>query len=51
MVCMNMLWFFSTSFWRKKFYNVFLWTHTIAIIALFPAVSASLFPALPPMLS
>ncbi|RXW20273.1 hypothetical protein EST38_g5577 [Candolleomyces aberdarensis] len=37
MVCMNMLWFFSTSSWRKKCYNIFLWTHTIAIVVLFPA--------------
>lgn len=31
---MNLLFFFSTAFWRRRFYNIFLFSHTLGIIFL-----------------
>lgn len=41
LVAMDLLFFFSLDFWRRKAYNVFWWSHTIGIIILFPSVSES----------
>ncbi|KAF6760517.1 ferric reductase transmembrane component [Ephemerocybe angulata] len=37
LLAMDLLYVFSTEFWRRKAYNVFFWTHTIGVIVLFPA--------------
>ncbi|TFK24120.1 ferric reductase transmembrane component [Coprinopsis marcescibilis] len=36
LIFMNIMYFFSTSFWRNKAYNVFLWTHSISMIVILP---------------
>lgn len=32
LIAMDLLFFFSTAFWRKRFYNIFLFSHTIGIV-------------------
>ena len=39
LICMDLLFFFSTEFWRKRSYNVFLATHIVGFCLLLPAVS------------
>lgn len=38
LVCIDILAFFSTSFWRNKYYNVFLVSHVIAVVGLLASV-------------
>ncbi|KAH8078725.1 iron reductase [Cristinia sonorae] len=38
LVCIDILAFFSTSFWRNRFYNVFLVTHVIAVLGLLSSI-------------
>lgn len=38
LICLDCLFFFSTSWWRRKAYNVFLSTHFIGYTLLFPAL-------------
>ncbi|KAJ7600626.1 hypothetical protein C8J56DRAFT_1019736 [Mycena floridula] len=38
LVCIDCLFFFSTAWWRKKAYHVFLTTHILSYIVLFPAL-------------
>ena len=42
LICMDMLFFFSTEFWRKRAYNVFLTTHIVGFSLVLPAVSSFL---------
>ncbi|KAF6760556.1 ferric reductase transmembrane component [Ephemerocybe angulata] len=37
LIAMDILFFFSLEFWRRKAYNIFFWSHTIGIMVLFPA--------------
>jgi len=39
LVCLDMIVFFSTQYWRQKAYNLFLSTHIVCFILLMPAVS------------
>lgn len=41
LVAMDVLYFFSTPFWRQHAYNIFIWSHTVAVLVLIPAVSPS----------
>ena len=34
LIAINVLFFFSTAFWRRKFYNIFLFSHILGIITL-----------------
>lgn len=43
LVCIDILAFFSTSFWRNKYYNVFLVSHVIAVVGLLASVSLYVF--------
>ncbi|KJA18253.1 hypothetical protein HYPSUDRAFT_205502 [Hypholoma sublateritium FD-334 SS-4] len=38
LICMDLLCFFSTEFWRKRAYNVFLTTHIVGFSLLLPAI-------------
>lgn len=38
LVCIDILAFFSTSFWRNRYYNIFLVSHVIAVVGLFASV-------------
>ncbi|TCD60527.1 hypothetical protein EIP91_009935 [Steccherinum ochraceum] len=38
LVCIDMLAFFSTSFWRNRYYNVFLVTHVIAVVGVVSSI-------------
>lgn len=37
LICVDLIFFFSTSFWRQKAYNIFLVTHIIGFILILPA--------------
>ncbi|KAF9255562.1 hypothetical protein L218DRAFT_1008440 [Marasmius fiardii PR-910] len=37
LVCLDVLYFFSTSFWRNKAYRIFLSTHVLSMIFLIPS--------------
>ncbi|TFK37001.1 hypothetical protein BDQ12DRAFT_608543 [Crucibulum laeve] len=37
LVCVDMLFFFSTAFWRQKAYNIFISTHIIGFVLVLPA--------------
>ena len=39
LVAMDVLYVFSTPFWRKHAYNVFIWSHTLSVLVIIPAVS------------
>ena len=39
LICLDMIVFFSTQWWRQKAYNIFLSTHIIGFIIVMPAVS------------
>ena len=41
LLCVDCLAFFSSAFWRRKAYNVFLTTHTISFTLFLPAVCSS----------
>lgn len=43
LICVDLIFFFSTSFWRQKAYNIFLVTHIIGFILVLPAVSLPFF--------
>lgn len=43
----NLMAFFSTSFWRTKYYNLFLFTHVVGLIVLLGAVCLHSTPAVP----
>ncbi|KAI4524965.1 hypothetical protein K525DRAFT_220344 [Schizophyllum commune Loenen D] len=36
-ICMDVLFFLSTDYWRKNWYTIFLWSHIAAFIVLIPA--------------
>lgn len=38
LVAIDVLYFFSIPFFRQKAYNLFIWSHTIAVILLLPAI-------------
>ncbi|KAF6752852.1 ferric reductase transmembrane component [Ephemerocybe angulata] len=38
LVAIDVLCVFSTSLWRQKAYTIFIWSHTIAVIMLLPAI-------------
>ncbi|THH20120.1 hypothetical protein EUX98_g8647 [Antrodiella citrinella] len=38
LVCIDILAFFSTSFWRNKYYNFFLVTHVFAVVGLLSSI-------------
>jgi hypothetical protein len=42
LIAMDVLYLFSTPFWRKHAYNVFIWSHTLSVLVIIPAVSPSL---------
>ena len=46
LIALDILFFFSTAFWRRRFYNVFLFSHTVGIIFL----PIGLFYHMPPTL-
>ncbi|ESK85768.1 putative iron reductase [Moniliophthora roreri MCA 2997] len=37
LICLDLLYFFSTSFWRQNAYNMFISTHVVCAILLLPA--------------
>lgn len=36
--CFDVLWIFSTDYWRRRAYNVFLWSHVICSIGVLPVL-------------
>ncbi|CAL1710629.1 unnamed protein product [Somion occarium] len=47
LVCADVLAFFSTSFWRNKFYSVFVATHIIGVVVLLGAICMHSNPSVP----
>lgn len=39
LIALDVLCFFSTSFWRRKAYNIFIATHMICFVVFLPMVS------------
>ena len=39
LICVDMIVFFSTQYWRQRAYNLFLSTHIVCFILVMPAVS------------
>ncbi|EGN94416.1 hypothetical protein SERLA73DRAFT_114632 [Serpula lacrymans var. lacrymans S7.3] len=38
LICLDILYFFSTSFWRQKAYNIFFASHALGFVVFLPAV-------------
>ncbi|KIM41657.1 hypothetical protein M413DRAFT_409883 [Hebeloma cylindrosporum] len=47
LICLDMIVFFSTEYWRQKAYNLFLTTHIIGFILVMPALYMHKPPMLP----
>ncbi|KAF8960641.1 hypothetical protein BDZ97DRAFT_1940337 [Flammula alnicola] len=51
LICLDILFFFSTEYWRGKAYNIFLTTHIVGFILVLPALYLHKAPTLPYILA
>ena len=51
LICLDVIVFFSTQYWRQKAYNLFLSTHIIGFVIVMPAVSLIIVERKPNLIS